>query len=150
MINLMINNTYILIACITLVCLTIGSIVYTHIRTKKINTTIENRLKNAPSTVMPDNIHLSFEECNTIIDNVVDDIWKNKYFLSYRLRDLTIIPNMDNEITEFTKEVLNSISDRVKVETMRYYSHDYMITRITRQAQMLFVDYIDKFKPSTK
>lgn len=146
----MINDIYILIVGIIVTCLTIGSIIYTHIRTKKINIAIENKIKNSPSTVIPDNIHLSFEECNRIIDNVIEDIWKNKYFLSYRLRDLTIIPNMDNEITDFTKEVLNSISDRVKVETMRYYSHDYMITRITRQAQMLFVDYIDKFKPSTK
>ena len=102
------------------------------------------------STTQDNGPHLSYEQCNTILENVIDDIWKNKYFLDYRLREVSIIPNMDQEITLFTKEVLASISDRVMLDLLRFYSHDYIVAKILRKSQMLFVDYTNTFKPNTK
>jgi len=95
-------------------------------------------------------ISLSFKECNEIVDYITNDIWKNKYFINYRLRDLTMIPNMDDEITLFVKEVINSISNNVMTECLKYYSHDYLIKKITRTGQSLFIDYTNSYKPNTK
>lgn len=95
-------------------------------------------------------IKLSFDECNKIIDYIIDDIWKNKYFISYRLREISIIPSMDDEITLFVNEVLESISNDVMSEALKYYSNEYLIKKITRTAQMLFIEYTNTYKPNTK
>jgi len=95
-------------------------------------------------------INLSFNECNEIVNYIIDDIWKNKYFINYRLREITIIPSMDSEITQFVKEVTSAIGDDVMIEILKYYSKDYIIKKITRDAQMLFIEYTKTFKPSTK
>ena len=95
-------------------------------------------------------LKLSFDDCNRIIDFIVDDIWKNKYFISYRLRDISIIPSMDDEIILFVNEVIESISNDVMNEALKYYSHEYLIKKITRTAQMLFIEYTNTYKPNTK
>lgn len=95
-------------------------------------------------------VSLSFKECNEIIEYITDDIWKNKYYISYRLRDVSIISQMDNEIAEFVKEVIGSISNNVMSECLKYYSYDYLIKKITRTGQMLFIEYTNTHKPNTK
>lgn len=101
-------------------------------------------LSNRPS------IRLSFSECNDIINDVVDDIWKNKYFIAYRLKEVSVIPAMDEEITSFVKEVVDALSEDVIKESCKYYSYDYIIKKITRQGQMLFIDYTNNYKPNAK
>lgn len=116
---------------------------------KKLEEELElEKSKHIP--IPPPSIRLTFDECNIIIDNIIDDIWNTKYYLNYRLRDLTMIPSMDTEISKFVEEVYKGIGDPVKLELLKYYSYEYLIQRITRKSQMLFVEYIDKFKPNSK
>lgn len=98
----------------------------------------------------PSNLNLSFDECNEIIAYIVDDIYKNKYLLYYRLRDMTIIPEMDEEVTIITKEIISCFSDGVKEQIYRYYTEEYFVVMITRHIQKLLIDYINTYKPSTK
>lgn len=141
---------------ITLVCLllilgvSITPYLYIKYKSNKKITELKLALNTSAQKLSHNSISLSFNECNDIIDYIVDDIWKNKYFINYRLRELTIIPAMDDEITSFVKEVVGAISDNVKMEIIKYYSYDYMIQKITRKSQMLFIDYTNNFKPSTK
>ncbi len=126
--------------------------VYKYMKNKfnaQINT-LEKELIAAKSQLNTNSIKLSFTECNEMVDYIIDDIWKNKYFLNYRLRELTIIPSMDDEITLFTKEIIDSISPNTMVEILKYYSYEYLIKKITRKAQMLLIDYTNTYKPSTK
>lgn len=97
-----------------------------------------------------DNVRMSFEDCDRYIENIINDIWQNKYFMNYRLRDLVMIPEMDHEIESFTKDVLEAVGNRVMIEILKFYSHDYIIRKITRKAQVLFIDYTNTYKPSTK
>lgn len=95
-------------------------------------------------------LNLSFEQCNTIIDNIIDDIWTNKYYYIYRLKDVRVISKMSDEINMCVNDVLSAISDDVKLEICKYYTYEYLIKKITRQVKNLFIDYTYKFKPSTK
>lgn len=96
------------------------------------------------------NTHLSFDECNKIVENIIDDVYQNKYYINYRLREITIIPKMDEEISNCVKDITNAIGDKVMIELLQYYKYDYIIIRITRKVQMLFIEYTNTFKPNTK
>ena len=111
---------------------------------KTISSNIQNQITARPV------LRLSFSECNDIINTVIDDIWKNKYFITYRLREMRTIPSMDNEIASFVKDVMGSLSLDIIKEAEKYYSQEYIIQKITRQAQMLFIEYINTYKPNTK
>jgi len=135
------------LALITLSTITSASIsVYLLVQKLK---TVDNKKNENPSTTT-NPIHLTFEDCNKIIDDITNDIWQNKYFINYRLKEVVIISNMDKEIASFTEEVIHSIGDPVMVEALKYYSYDYIIQRIVRKSQMLFIEYTNTYKPSTK
>ena len=91
---------------------------------------------------------MSFEECKTVIDTVIHEIYVNKYQLYYTLKEIKIIPNMDDEITNMAKEVLNAFSETQYHEFSRYYTDTYLAQYITRTIQLLFVEYTDKNKPN--
>lgn len=145
------NYIYIVILTVLSV-LTIGliiSVIYLINLTNNISKKI-NSEKPQPANQTLDNIRMSFEDCDKYIENVINDIWQNKYFMNYRLRDLVMIPEMDKEIESFTKDVMEAIGNRVMIELLKFYSYEYIIRKITRKAQVLFIDYTNNFKPSTK
>ena len=149
-------NTIIFVCIIVIsVLLILGMVFIVHIYTKNkyqdMITNLQNELSVTRGKLLNTNtISLSYKECNEIIDNIIDDIWKNKYYISYRLRDISIISHMDEEISVFVKEVIDSISNNVMIECLKYYSYDYLIKKITRTGQMLFIEYTNNHKPNTK
>lgn len=93
---------------------------------------------------------LSYDEINEIIEGIISEIFTNKYLLYYKLKEITVIPNMDQEITTITKEVINAFSDPLIHEIGRFYSKDFLVMMITRKVQLLLVDYTNNNKPNTK
>lgn len=93
---------------------------------------------------------IPFDETIKIIDNVIDDVWKNKYFLYYRLKEIRIIANMDDEVSSLAKEIITSFSKEFMETVSMYFTDEYFAQMITRRAQMLIVDYTNTYKPSTK
>lgn len=128
----------------------VGVFLYTRNSSKSKINDLEGQLAIFKSQVNTNSLKLSFDDCNKIIDDIINDIWTNKYYLNYRLRELTIIPDMDAEINSFVKEVTTSIGSSVMLEILKYYQYNYIIKRITRKSQMLFVEYTRTFKPPTK
>lgn len=94
--------------------------------------------------------NLTYEEVNVIIEGIITEIFNNKYLLYYKLKEITVIPKMDEEITNITKEVINAFSDTLIHEIGKYYSKDFLVIMITRKVQILLVDYTNNHKPNTK
>lgn len=108
------------------------------------------KTQKKPSTNTHTNsLNLSFEVLNKIIDLVVNEI-SEKYILSYKLREIQIIPNMDEEIKNISKEIVMSFSDEILREIRLYYTEEYFVAMITRKIQLLLIDYTDRNKPNTK
>lgn len=95
-------------------------------------------------------VPLPFNQCDDILNKIIDDVYKNKYYLYYRLKDVRVISKMDNEVSEITKDIYAAMSDNLKMSFSFYYTEDYLIAMITRKVQMLLVDYTSTFKPITK
>lgn len=93
---------------------------------------------------------LSYDEVNQIIEDIINDIWTNRYFMHYTLKDASVIPNMDEDIANITKDVCEAIGDNIWVNIRKYYKADYFIQKITRRATILCMDYIKQHKPPSK
>ena len=105
-----------------------------------------NSMERMPLQPLP----LTFEDVNVIIEGIIAEIFNNKYLLYYKLKEITVIPKMDEEITTITKEVINAFSDTLIHEIERYYSREFLVIMITRKVQILLVDYTNNNKPNTK
>lgn len=105
-----------------------------------------NELQNKPQK----DLQLTYNEVNEIIEGIIMEIFTNKYLLYYKLKDIRIIPNMDQEITNITKEIINAFSDTFIHACHSYYSNDFLVMMITRKVQILLVDYTNNNKPNTK
>ena len=92
---------------------------------------------------------MQFDEMNKIINSVFEEV-KEKYLLFYILRELSVIPKMDQEIIDMTKEVMNAFSPEFKQSMYLIYSEEYVIRMITRKCQQFMLDYTDKHKPRSK
>ena len=133
---------FIIVSIVILATLLILSIaLHDHIKGSKENIITDTHIQYPP---------LSFDQCNEVLFTLIDDIYKNKYFLQYRLKDIVIIPKMDQEIEKITKEIYSGLSDHLKYSFSIYYSEDYVISMITRKVQLLLVEYTNTYKPSTK
>lgn len=93
---------------------------------------------------------LTFDECNHIIDSIIDEVYTNKYFVFYRLKEIDVIPKMDEEVTKMTKEIMTGFSLDVLNDMYYYYDREFLIKKITRQVQKLLINYTNTYKPNTK
>lgn len=109
---------------------------------------IINQLHTSDDTNIIPGKPMTFEECTDVIDTVIKEIYVNKYQLYYTLKEIKIIPNMDEEIIKMSKEVLGAFSETQYREFSRYYTDTYLGQYITRSIQLLFIEYTDKNKPN--
>ena len=93
---------------------------------------------------------IAYDELERIIENVITEIWNNKYLWNYRLRDVRVIPNMPNEIDNFVKEVISSLGSNIMYNLDKYYTHEYFVRKVARRSQILFVEYQRAYRPQTK
>lgn len=123
---------------------------YLTIVNKKTN---ENKDMNLYSELIKSNskkLNLTFEEVNEVIDEVYEEITKKKYMLYYRLKELSIIPDMEGEAKIISNEILNAFDPGFIEQVHKYYSSEYFIRMITRRVQMFLVDYTNTYKPPVK
>lgn len=93
---------------------------------------------------------LSYSDVNTIVDDIIDEIWNQKYQMNYILRGVDVIPNMTTDISEMSKEVIESINMNLWTNIDRYYDRAYFGAKIVRRVELLFVDYTNRHKPPIK
>ena len=95
------------------------------------------------------NENLDFETINTVIDFITTEVL-SKYALFYRLKEISIIPKMEDEVLKITKEIIESFSPTINEQIGRFYTKEYFYAMVTRKVQLYLVDYTDKHKPSAK
>lgn len=95
-------------------------------------------------------VTLPYNEVMSIVDATIDAVWKEKYLLYYRLKEITVIANMDEEITTITKEIINAFDKGFLNGILKYFTLEYFTQMITRKVQLLIVDYTNTYKPNTK
>lgn len=112
---------------------------------------MQNKIRSLSSVKYSDDfIPLSFEQCEEILGVIITDVYNNKYYLHYRLKDIKVIPKMDQEIVDITKEILDGMSPHLKKSFAMYYTDEYLVSMITRRVQALLVQYTNDNKPMTK
>ena len=131
-----------IISALPVACIAICVSIFSLIRVVK-----RNKQVKVPEPVR---VPLSFEQCEEILTVIIDDIYKNKYFLQYILRELTVIPKMDDEIQKITKDIYSAMSPYLIYSYRTYYTESYLISMITRRVQMLLVEYTNTYKPNVK
>ena len=102
---------------------------------------------------MVDDIHykpLEYTELNTIVDDIVNELWSQKYQMNYLLRGVDVIPDMTNDIAEMAREVVSSINQNLWANIDRYYDRAYFGSMITRKVEILFIEYTNRHKPPSK
>lgn len=144
---------YIVMICLLAgIFILIGAFLYYYLTivNKKTN---ENKDMNLYSELIKSNskkLNLTFEEVNEVIDEVYEEITKKKYMLYYRLKELSIIPDMEGEAKIISNEILNAFDPGFIEQVHKYYSSEYFIRMITRRVQMFLVDYTNTYKPPVK
>lgn len=93
--------------------------------------------------------NLSFDEVNDTIETVVSEIYNNKYLINYKLRDVRILSDMQDEVTKITIDVMSAFDQRFLNQAYRYYTREYLVQMVTRRATMLIILYTKEFKPKT-
>jgi hypothetical protein len=96
------------------------------------------------------NLNLSHSDIMSIIDSTIETVWKDKYLLYYRLKEIKVIANMDNEIVTITAEIMHSFSNPFMNTCLNYFTLDFITSMVTRKVQMLLIDYTNTYKPNTK
>lgn len=99
---------------------------------------------------MPEYRDIPYDELNAIIDDIINDIWKNKYLWKYKLKEVVMIKDMNKEIEAFTGEVLSSLGKNLLHNCDKYYTHEYFVKKITRHSMFLFIEYTKENRPPIK
>lgn len=94
--------------------------------------------------------YLTFDEVNEIIDTTIDEILVNKWKVYYRLKDIRIIPKMDQDIATITKEIIAAFSPVFLESVEYYYNKEFFYTMITRRVQLFLINYTNEYKPPVK
>ena len=112
---------------------------------------IEKAKSNDENIVeIPKKLNMSFDEMNKIIDAVFEEISQNKYLIHYILKEIKVIPKMDEEIRNLTMDVLHAFSPEFRQTLYSVYSEDYVVKMLTRRSQKFMIEYLDKHKPRSK
>lgn len=93
---------------------------------------------------------LSLDDVETVVNSVIQEIWTNKYYLNYYIRNVVIIPKMPEEISDMTKDVYAALSPNVKINALKYYTNEYFLQKIIRQTEMHFMEYTKQHRPPSK
>lgn len=139
-----------IIAIVLIVIGLLASFIANLILTNRISKLEDINNENPKVETATKKLNISFDEMNKIIDSVFEEISQNKYLIHYILREIKVIPKMDEEIKSLTMDVLHAFSPEFRETLYSVYSEDYVIQMITRRSQKFMIDYLDKHKPRSK
>lgn len=133
--------TLISVACIAVILL-IASILYWTTTFAKLRHDIE--LKELET------FNLSFDEVNDTIETIVSEVFNNKYLINYKLRDIRILKDMQEEVTKITLDVMSAFDQKFLTQAHRFYTKEYLVQMVTRRVTMLIILYTKEYKPKTR
>lgn len=112
-------------------------------------TTTFAKLRNTMELKELETFNLSFDDVNDTIETVVSEVYNNKYLINYKLRDVRILKDMQEEVTKITMDVMNAFDQRFLNQAYRFYTREYLVQMVTRRVTMLILLYTKEYKPKT-
>lgn len=100
--------------------------------------------------VVIENDRLTYDEIFEVITETIKVVFKHKYEMEYKLKDIKMFYNFEDEVRELTTEVIKAFSDDFIKKAEFYHTGDYITTYITRSVTVLLIEYTKANKVKTK
>lgn len=101
-------------------------------------------------TTETNNERLTYDEIFEVITETIKVVFKHKYEMEYKLKDIKMFYNFEDEVRELTTEVIKAFSDDFIKKAEFYHTGDYITTYITRSITVLLIEYTKANKVKTK
>lgn len=105
---------------------------------------------NKVEEVVIENDRLTYDEIFEVITETIKVVFKHKYEMEYKLKDIKMFYNFEDEVRELTTEVIKAFSDDFIKKAEFYHTGDYIATYITRSITVLLIEYTKANKVKTK
>lgn len=105
---------------------------------------------NKVEEVVIENDRLTYDEIFEVITETIKVVFKHKYEMEYKLKDVKMFYNFEDEVRELTTEVIKAFSDDFIKKAEFYHTGDYITTYITRSITVLLIEYTKANKVKTK
>lgn len=92
----------------------------------------------------------SYEELLNILDLTIKSEISYKYKMEYKMKDVRIIYNFQEDLTEITTNVLQTFSEQFMLQLERYHTREFIIKYVSREVQLFLIQYSKDNKISTK
>jgi hypothetical protein len=103
--------------------------------------------KEEPKVVVPSNEYSTLME---ILDSIIQREIQYKVTLDYKVRDIRVIYNFQEDLKELTTKILSSLSEPFFQELDYYHSRKYIIQYVTRYVEAFLIEYTRQNKIKTK
>lgn len=105
---------------------------------------------NKVEEVVIENDRLTYDEIFEVITETIKVVFKHRYEMEYKLKDVKMFYNFEDEVRELTTEVIKAFSDDFIKKAEFYHTGDYITTYITRSITVLLIEYTKANKVKTK
>jgi hypothetical protein len=102
--------------------------------------------KEQPTVSVPQNDYVTLF---AILDETIKREITYKNNLDYKLKDVRIIYDFKEDLTELTEKVMASIADPFLKELEYYHSRQYIIRYVTRYIQVFLIEFTKANKIKT-
>lgn len=91
-----------------------------------------------------------YDTLMSILDNTIQRELRHHYELIYKLQDIRIIYNIQEDLALIVKEIMASFSPNLLKQLEIYHSKDYVIKYVTRTVEIFLIEYTKKNKITAK
>jgi len=93
---------------------------------------------------------LKYKKLLTIINETVQREFMYKYKFEYELKDIKIIYKFEDDLKELVERVLTSFNESFLKELEFYHDRTYIIRYVTKNVELLLMEYQKEKKIKTK
>lgn len=106
--------------------------------------------KDKQPVVQQPQVTESYEELLNILDLGIKSEITYKYKMDYKMKDIRIIYDFEQDLTEITTNVMQSFSQSFLLQLERYHNREFIIKYVSRQIQLFLLQYMKENKITTK
>jgi hypothetical protein len=91
-----------------------------------------------------------YETLISILDETIQKEIKYKHELHYKLKDIKVIYDFEEDLRDIATSILSALSPTVLKELEYYHPRDYIIKYVARYVEVFLIEYTRKNKIMTK
>ena len=95
-------------------------------------------------------LNIPYDELMGILVERIKEEFRYKYLLDYRIKDVRVIYDLAGDTKDMSKKILASLTPDFYANIELYHTKEYIIRIVTREVEILMLDYTDKFKIDSK